>query len=114
MAEALLLIAAAGAAYLGFALFALSQTRHWQHVTAGAPVQAPRKRALRIAGSLALAVSLACACRRDGPAFGALLWLLLLSVAAPLLVFTLSWRAQWLKALAERLAVAAASSGVSR
>lgn len=105
MAEALLLLIAGGSAYSGFALFALSQSRHWQHVVAGSAAKPPQKQALRMIGGLALALALACSWLRDGPAFGSVLWLLLLSVAAPLLAFTLSWRPQWLKQLALRLAV---------
>lgn len=104
MADTLLLIVAAGAAYLGFALFALSQSRHWQQVAPSHVAQPPQKKALRLFGCMALAVSLSCTCWRDGPAFGPVLWLLLLSVAAPLLVFTLSWRPHWLRRLAQRLA----------
>ncbi len=104
MADTLLLIIAAGAAYLGFALFALSQSRHWQQVAPSHVAQPPQKRALRLLGSLALALSLSCAWLRDGVAFGSVLWLPRLSVAAPMLVFTLSWRPHWLQRLAQHLA----------
>jgi len=43
MADTLLLIIAAAAAYLGFALFALSQSRHWQQVAPPAILRSRRR-----------------------------------------------------------------------
>lgn len=104
MADTLLLLAASAAAYFGFALLALSQSRHWQQVLPGHGPQPPRLAALRLSGSAALAIALAPCLIRDGTGFGIVLWLLQLSVAAPALVFTLSWRPHWLQRLARRLA----------
>ncbi|MCX7069718.1 MAG: DUF3325 domain-containing protein [Gammaproteobacteria bacterium] len=100
MVDGLLLLAALAAAYAGFALLALSQSRHWQQVLPGHGQQPPHRRARRWLASLALALSLATCVVRDGVVFGVVLWLLQLSVAAPLLAFTLSWRPLWLQRLA--------------
>lgn len=96
MAEHLLLIAAAVTAYAGFACLALSQTRHWRQVAGSTTATSPPKTSLRTTGALCLAVSLALALLRDGPAFGSLLWIVLLSVCAFGVAITLSWRAGWL------------------
>jgi len=90
-----------GACYLGFALLALAQARHWARVTAHArPPGRLRVRLLQGAGSTALAGSLLLALLRDGASFGALLWVTALSVAATAVAFTLTWRARWLRPLA--------------
>lgn len=92
----LMLVAACG--YLGFAVLALSQARHWQGVRGGGST--PPRPALRGAGVLGLAASLAAAIVRDGAGFGALLWGVAASLAALAVVATLTWRARWLAPLA--------------
>ena len=100
MTEAALLIAIAAAAYLGFALLALSQGRHWRSVTGTTTRTALEAFVLRALAGLALATSLAIALLRDGPSFGALLWATVLSTAAIAVAFTLAWRPLWLRPLA--------------
>ena len=100
MTEAALLIALAATAYLGFALLALSQNRHWRSVTGTATPTALVAFVLRALAGLALATSLTVALLRDGPSFGALLWATVLSTAAIAVAFTLSWRPHWLWPLA--------------
>jgi hypothetical protein len=90
---AVLLVAVLGATYLGFALLALSQDRHWHHL--GGARHCP-------AYALLLA-SLGLSLVRDGPGFGALLWATILSVCAVAVVGTLTWQARWLRPLARLL-----------
>jgi len=88
-------------AYLGFALLALSQARHWWRVAATDP---PRTgvRLRRGAGAALLAASLALALLRDGPSFGALLWVTAISLAALAVALTVAWRPRWLRPLARK------------
>ena len=98
-----LLAAVLVAAYLGFALLALSQDRHWHHL-GGARHCPPRLvLPLRVVGYLLLLAGFVLAIVRDGPSFGTLLWVTALSVAAFALVCTLTWRAHWLRPLARLL-----------
>ena len=79
--QGVLLLGTALAAYLGFALLALTQARPWQKV-----VQTPPPTGLR-------------------PSFGALLWATAISLAALAVAFTLTWRPNWLRPLARLLCV---------
>lgn len=87
---ALMLVGVAAAAYLGFALLALSQDRHWHHL--GGARHCPRRTriGLRVAGCALLATSLALALLRDGPSFGSLLWVTTLSVCGFAVACTLT------------------------
>ena len=100
MEDALPLIALSFTVYLGFALLALSQTRHWRQVAGPTPPSHGRVIALRFAGSATIALSLVLALTRDGPSFGALLWATAISLAALTVALTLSWRPVWLAPLA--------------
>jgi len=99
MREALLLLALFGLAFSGFALFAASQKKHWQRITEreGTPSR-PRMR--RLLGGLSCLAALACALLRDGPSFGAILWVLTLSVSAFAVAMVLAGRPAWLRLLA--------------
>lgn len=101
---ALLLLGVFAAAYVGFALLALSQKQHWQRVTHSAVAASPRSRMLRHAGAVLLVASLALAILRDGPAFGAILWTVWLTVAGAAVSFTLTLRPHWLARLAAMFA----------
>jgi hypothetical protein len=92
MREAALLFALLTSAYLGFALLALSQPRNWAIAMRPKPFNATYVPVLRVIGSLLLALSLALALWRDGPAFGAILWAVMLAVASMFVVATLSWQ----------------------
>ncbi|CAN5620472.1 hypothetical protein BH10PSE6_BH10PSE6_22480 [soil metagenome] len=104
-----LLIALALLCYVGFALLALSQDRHWRHVVgghvAGGHVHCPRRlvRPARMAGYGLLALALPLAVVRDGPDFGAVLWATMLSAGAIAVVATLTWRAAYLGPLVRAL-----------
>jgi len=99
MRDALLPVLVAASAYLGFALLALSQRRHWQRLASGGPPAAP----LRVTGYGLLAASLGLAILGDGPGFGTLLWTMMLSLGAVGLVGTLTWRPDWLRPLARAI-----------
>ena len=109
MAGWLLPVAIATAAYLGFALLALTQARPWRRVGQAPPPTAIRRLAMRTLGGLALVLSLALCLVRDGPSFGALLWATAISIAAAAVAFTLTWRPALLRPLA-----AAATAGRRR
>lgn len=127
MLEALLLLFATVLAYAGFALLALSQLRHWnavgcaartserQHGANGAPSAAATHRhrqGLRAAGYTVLVLTYLCTWLRDGPAFGSLLWVLLISLAAGGVAFTLSRRPRSLRwLLLQRRAASANAPG---
>lgn len=100
MSDGVLLIGTFGAAYVGFALLALSQTRHWRRVLDAPPPSFRQPRMLRALGGAAIGLSLALALLRDGPGFGALLWATVLSLVALAVAFTLAWRPKWLQPLA--------------
>jgi hypothetical protein len=100
---AVLLVAVLGATYLGFALLALSQDRHWHHLGGARHCPARTAGALRAAGYALLLASLGLSLVRDGPGFGALLWATILSVCAVAVVGTLTWQTRWLRPLARLL-----------
>lgn len=100
MADALLLLSAFAAAYLGFAMLALSQVRHWTSVAGSEPQGRVRLIGHRIAGGAMIALSLAMALLRDGPSFGSLLWATAISIAALAVAFTLAWRPGLLRPIA--------------
>ena len=77
-------------AYLGFALLALSQTRHWRAVSSRAQPPFTGKLLLRGFGAICLLLALGLALLRDGPSFGAVLWATLISLAGAAVAFTLS------------------------
>ena len=111
MAGWLLLVGIVTAAYLGFALLALTQTRHWRRVSRAPPPTGMRRLAPRTLGGLALLLSLALCLVRDGPSFGALLWATAISIAAVAVAFTLTWRPALLSPLVKMVAI---SSGGRR
>lgn len=100
MREATLLLASFALSWLGLALLASSQAQH-RSAMAMTRAPSPRRRMIqRGAGGLLLLLALASAYLRDGPSFGAVLWLLLLSLAAATVAFVLAWRPRWLSAIA--------------
>jgi hypothetical protein len=103
MRQVLLLSALMVALYVGFALLALSQARHWRAIGPGSRLPRTAIVMLRVLGFALLAASLPIALRRDGTDFGSLVWGVLLSLSACALTFTLSWRPQWLKPLAQAI-----------
>ena len=100
MTGGLLLVGIVTAAYVGFALLALTQARPWQRVYQAAPPTVIRRQVLRTLGGLALVLSLILCLLRDGPSFGVLLWVTAISIAAAAVAFTLTWRPVLLRPLA--------------
>ena len=101
-------------AYLGWGLLALGQERHWRRV-AGTTSRTPFLiLLLRGLGGVALAASFAIALLSDGPSFGTLLWVTMLSLSAIAVAFTLAWRPGWLRPLAACLAWTAIGERASR
>jgi len=100
MPDSLLLLALSAAAYVGFALLALSQAQHWRTVTGAAALPRRRLLVLRSIGGALIALSLILAPLRDGPSFGSLLWATAISLAALGVAFTLAWRPGLLRPLA--------------
>lgn len=103
MHDATLLFASFAVNWLGFALLALSQSRH-RAALAAPHAPSPWRLALqRGAGTLLLAIALVLAWLRDGPSFGSVMWALLLSLAAVTVSFVLAWRPHWLAPFARWL-----------
>lgn len=98
--EAALIVAVLTMTYLGFALLALSQERHWLHLCGERHCPPGIARRLRLAGYASLAAGLCLALLRDGAGFGSLVWVMTLTVASFAVVCTLTWRPQWLRPLA--------------
>jgi len=99
MRDGVLLLAVLAACYLGFAMLALSQDRHWYHLDwrRHCPLRAILP--LRMAGYGLLFAALVLALVRDGPGFGALLWATMISIGALAVVCTLTWWPSWLRPL---------------
>jgi len=90
-----------GLCYLACALFALMQPAHWRAVSHDALPARTRctgwLAATLLLGALAIMIG------TEGPAFGALLGVMLASAAALTLTFTLSWKPGLLRPLARLL-----------
>lgn len=89
---ALLLIAASLASYGGFACLALAMPCHWAEVSGQGIDVAPLRRWLRPLGFSMLGIAYALCVYRDGPSFGSLLWVVLISAAAIAVALTLTWQ----------------------
>lgn len=97
LVQALLRIAVFATCYLGFALLALSQDRHWHGVGGERHCPLPTMRLLRVAGYGLLLGALVLALMGDGASFGALLWATTISAGAFAVVCTLTWRSRCLR-----------------
>jgi hypothetical protein len=102
------------AAWLGFALLALSQQRHFVHVHKSNVPAAHVIYARRAIGFIAIGANLVCCMASQGASFGALLWVLSLSAAAMAIALTLTWRPHWLYCLAQPLRLVLSSSSLPR
>ena len=98
MRDLLLTLAAFGLALWGFALLALSQERHVEHVFGRHARPAPRRRAQRATGFTAIGLGLPVCLASEGAGFGSLLWVVLVCAAAMSVALTLTWRPRWLRA----------------
>ncbi len=103
MANLLLFVGLILALHAGFALMALSQDRHRRTLGVATPLSRRRALVLRIAGGTLIALGLLMALWRDGPGFGPLLWITLLSVAALAVTAIVTWRPRWLAVVARVL-----------
>ncbi|WP_167145087.1 DUF3325 domain-containing protein [Pseudomonas sp. OTU750018] len=79
--------------YAGFACLALAMPRHWKDLMAQRFGPIPPRRWLRPAGFSLLGVAYLLCIMRDGPSFGSLLWLMLISASAACVAFSLSLKA---------------------
>lgn len=94
-----LLGGAAVSAVIGFGWLALAMDTHWEQVHGDLAPAPGGARALRVAGALALAVSLVLCLGADHPSMAALVWLMLLAGSAAAIAATLSWQPRWLRPL---------------
>lgn len=92
----LLLIVAYLASFCGFAYLALAMPRHWRDASGQRVNVAPYRKSLRPSGFLLLGIGYLVCVYRDGPSFGSVLWIVLISLAAIAVAFMLAWRPQWL------------------
>lgn len=99
MSDRTLLVGLFVAAWLGFALLALSQTRHWRQVTGTVSLPTSQVIVLRLTGGLMIIVSFVLSLLRDGPSFGVLLWAAGISLAALAVALMLAWQPGWLRLL---------------
>jgi len=93
---------------IGMGWFALAIKAHWQQVF-GADLRPSTRRALRLLGAVALALSLAACFIADHPSMAPLVWFMGLAGSALLIAFALAWRPQLLAVLVLRRANPAAA-----
>lgn len=103
MLDAGLTLLAALTSFVGFALLALSQERHWSAVSGTPPEQRVKATWAAGPGLVAQLAALLASLHAQGPGFGSLLWAVMISAAAITVAFTLSWKPHWLKPLARLL-----------
>ena len=93
-------LAGAGlATVLGFAWLALAMESHWHQVHGGTEPTPATRLALRVLGSVSLVASAVMCAIADRPSMAALVWLMWLAAAAPLVALTLAWRPRLLRVL---------------
>lgn len=96
MPEAALLVLTLLFALCAMAWFALAIDTHWVQLRSTSPLRAATVRKLRLLATVSLAASLACCVLAEHASMVALVWVMLLTVAAYLVTFTLAWRPRWL------------------
>jgi hypothetical protein len=102
MPEALLLLLALGAGATGMAWLALAKLPHWRQVTGQPAQRADTRRRLRVAGSAALAVSLALCLAADHVSMSFLVWIMIIAAGALSVAFALAYKPRTLAWLAFR------------
>lgn len=108
MTEPWVILTLAGtAAVAGLAWLALAMDAHWHQVHGSAAPTSAARVALRTLGVAGLAVSAALCFIADRPSMAALVWVMLLAGAVPLVALTLAWwpgalRAFWPSGRARR------------
>jgi len=90
-------------AYIGFCCWALSQTQHWRAVVGGRLPPENIVKLQRFLGAVMVTVSFIFALSSEGLSFGALVWVLILSVAATTVAFTLIWSPRLLRFISKGL-----------
>ena len=99
MLEALKVVVLLACTFTGFALIALTQAQHRNRVAGAPALQRRRAWGQRALAAAFLAMALPIALWRDTPSFGAILWVLSLSVGAQLVTAALTWRPAILRPL---------------
>ena len=89
MRETVLLLAVAAVSYVAFVSLAASQQRHWRAVMGDRGYSRALAASLRLLAAILLAGSYGIALLRDGPSFGTLLWMCMMTVAALATISTL-------------------------
>ena len=89
---ALLLLLAFATGVTGTAWLALAKLPHWRQVTGQEVQSAATRRTLRIAGAVALAVSLALCLAADHITMSFLVWIMIIAAGALAVAFTLAYR----------------------
>jgi hypothetical protein len=102
MPDAVLLLGAACSGTAGMAWLALAKLPHWRQVTGQATQTAGERRALRMAGGVALAVSLALCLAADHVSMSFLVWIMIMAAGSLCMAFMLAWRPRFLGWLAFR------------
>jgi hypothetical protein len=87
-----LLLAAGLVSYVAFVCLALAMPRHWTEVSGQTVAFVPQRTWLRPCGFALLGLSYALCVYRDGPSFGSVLSVLLISAAAIAVALTLTLR----------------------
>jgi hypothetical protein len=99
MSDELLLAGAVLLSIAGFAWLALAMDAHWQQVRgSGRPTPGTRI-LLRVAGGMALLLSLVLCNLPDHATIASLVWVMALTAGALLVAFTLAWRPRLLRML---------------
>lgn len=92
MPDAVRLLLALLSSTCGMAWFALAMNVHWQQVRGESPLPRSTAVALRVAGVIAIALSLWLCLGVDHVSMASLVWVMSLAAAALIVAFTLSWR----------------------
>lgn len=99
MSDTELLLAAQLGCLTGLAWLALAMDVHWRQVRGHRPLTGSRQLGLRVLGAAALGVALLLCLKVNHPSMAALVWIMMLTVGALSLAFTLAWKPRWLKLL---------------
>jgi uncharacterized protein DUF3325 len=96
MADPLLLTASFALSVCGMAWLALAMKPHWVQVRGSAPHSATTARNLRVAGAVALLLSLVVCLLVDHASMASLVWVMNVSASALIVAMTLAYRPSWL------------------
>lgn len=87
------------AAIAGLGWFALAKARHWRQLRPEYELPPATQRNLRVAGTIALGVSLALCLANDHATMASLVFVMLLALAAAIVAMLLAYRPRWLAPL---------------